>query len=188
MIAKAGRITGNRGVTLIELLVVIAIIAILSGITMMSANLIRGERLRAATQTLLADLQKCRTDAMTIGPTSGGAFPNLRGCGIRFNTASSYVRFKFNDQNGNYQYDDTTEELSPSTQTLPNVQISPIYNLFIFDRFGFPRLATSGKTWEMMSAAVITLSYPGVPQVKCIQLETISIREGLWNGTTCDRI
>ena len=104
------------GITLVELMVVIAIIAILAGIGTFGIDSVRRERLSSATRSLLADLQKARSDAMTSGPTS--SIPNMRGGGIRFSSATSYVVFTFNDSITNFGYDDDSEEKNAQTVDL----------------------------------------------------------------------
>ncbi len=188
---------GNKGFSLIELLLVVIIIAIIAGLSMMSTTLIRRERLRASTQTLLADLQKIRTDAMTSGSivsSSSGTLNSVAGSGIRFSSPTSYVLFKFNDTDNDYVDDGAGEEAVSLTQTVnSSEQItltvnppSPIAtNVIIFDHFGFPRYSVAPSIWQMLPYTVIKLSYQGVVQIRCISIDTNSIREGLWDGATC---
>jgi prepilin-type N-terminal cleavage/methylation domain-containing protein len=202
-IARTHR-ASESGFTIAELVVTIGIISILAALAMMSTSYINKERVKSATKELYADLQKARNDAIVTGPTA--LTPNKLGMGIRL-TSSSYTIFSFNDKNpppnGNYAYDGTDEEAQPVfTKTLTsNVKLTDSLNggalvapistqvIVIFDKFGFPRVATDN--WKLINGddvpapVVIGLTYPGVANyTRCISIGRNRIQEGFWNGTT----
>ena len=190
----------DSGMTLIELMVVIAIIAILAVISTLSMDFIHKERVTSSIKEVASDLKKVRMDAMTAGPTT--AAPNTRGMGIRFTSVSGYDLFTFNDCSGDYRYGvdgctgSTREEADTRTVTLPaSLQlkrlsggslVSPanaLDDIIMFDRFGQARTSE----WAMAAEGtplILVIQHVSGLHGKCIRLDSNSIREGSWNGTS----
>jgi prepilin-type N-terminal cleavage/methylation domain-containing protein len=188
-----------RGFTLIELMVVIAIIAILAVIASLSVDLIRKEQVSSRTKRLLADIQQARVDAMTVGPTT--TIQQMRGAGIRLVSPTSFVVFKFNDCDKDYTYDvdgcpgpEPREEAEAQAATMPSpIEVKRLNagslenpanvtaaDILIFDRLGMPRT----YEWSMVSDFTIVVRHQSAGHAKCIIIDTNSIREGSWNGST----
>jgi prepilin-type N-terminal cleavage/methylation domain-containing protein len=179
----------EKGFSVLELLAVIAIIGILAGMASLSTSYIRRERLAGAARTVLADLQLARGRSLTTAPPDN--IPNLRGFGINFVSANSYSTFTFDDHTlPSFQYNDATEAFNPRTTALPSsVQMTiggaaPANRIVIFDRFGIPRTDNWGT-----GIMTIVLRDPSVANfVKCINVSETRIREGNWNGASCDQL
>ncbi len=187
-----------RGFTLMELMVVIAIIAILAVIASLSVDLIRKEQVSSKTKKLLADIQQARVDAMTVGSTT--AIQQMRGAGIRLVSPTSFVVFKFNDCNQDYTYEidgcagPAREEAEAQAATMPSsIEIKRLNagslvnpadvtaaDILIFDRLGMPRT----YEWSMVSEFTIVVRHQSAGHAKCIMIDSNSIREGSWNGST----
>jgi prepilin-type N-terminal cleavage/methylation domain-containing protein len=177
---------GTQGFTLVELVVVMSIIIIITSFASLSTDLIRRERVAGVSKEIYADLLKTRLDAMTKGG---------KGFGIRLESENSYVLFKFNDCNDDYNYDASAcdasgrEETEVVKKTLNHGVIlhktdpftSVNNDIRIFDRFGTPR----HHTWGMGGITIIVTSQPDAGLVKCISVSANRIRESLWNGTEC---
>ena len=199
----------DSGMTLIELMVVIAIIAILAVISTLSMDFIHKERVTSSIKEVASDLKKVRMDAMTAGPTT--AAPNTRGMGIRFTSVSGYDLFTFNDCSGDYRYEvDGVRALSMIAQLgcpfscgfcggresafLRRVRnrlsggslVSPanaLDDIIMFDRFGQARTSE----WAMAAEGtplILVIQHVSGLHGKCIRLDSNSIREGSWNGTS----
>jgi prepilin-type N-terminal cleavage/methylation domain-containing protein len=187
-----------RGFTLMELMVVISIIAILAVIASLSMDLIRKEQVSSRTKELLADIQQARVDAMTGGPTT--TIQQMRGAGIRLVSPTSFVVFKFNDCDQDYTYDvdgcpgPAREEAEARVATMPpSIDIKRLNagslvdpanvtaaDILVFDRLGMPRT----YEWSMVSDFTVVVRHQAAGHAKCIIIDTNSIREGSWNGST----
>jgi hypothetical protein len=133
---------------------------------------------------------------MTQGTDTG--VPQLRGFGIRFESAHSYRLFRFNDSNMNSLYDGVSEEASLSedgaiSETMipqpielriksRGTLIEPEDDVLIFDHLGIPRQVNFG-----FSQLSVVIQNPNVidNQKKCISISFNRIREGIWDGSNC---
>lgn len=186
------------GFSIVELVVVVSIIAILATIAALSTDFIRKEQVSSKNKELLADLQRARVEAMSEGPTT--AVPHMRGVGIRLVSSGSYVIFKFNDCNENYEYnaDGCTgpqrEEEGAQTFAVPSSleilrlsgglvePVNSLDDILIFDRLGMLR----STAWSAATAAVLVVRHKTTAHAKCISIQASTIREGVWNGSTCE--
>jgi prepilin-type N-terminal cleavage/methylation domain-containing protein len=189
----------TKGVTLIELVVVLAIVTFLAALAAIGPGFISTEKVRNTSKELLADLQLIRHYAMMQGPDVAAS--DLRGYGIRFESKNRYRLFRFNDSNQNFFYDGAAEE-SPLTSGETAVRqrdipapldlkvksgeaLADIKNaIVIFDHLGMPRQANLGV--QQMS---IVIQHPDMGEVakQCITVSYNRIREGAWNGSTCQQ-
>lgn len=178
----------EKGFSLIELLIVVALIAIVAAIAMWGTGSIQGRNLTAASKQLYGDLQKTRIDAMTQSPSGA----NSRGFGIRFVSNTTYTVFEFNDANGDFQYAGTGEETNTRQVTLPSGVTVTVgdagdptlaANIRIYDKGGMIR----NTSWSIGNTQDIkyVLSLSGVSQKRCVKIETVRIREGVWDGNNC---
>ncbi len=181
-------IQNEYGVTLIELIVVVAVIGIMIGISAISFSYVAKERLSSATRGLVADIQQKRVDALTSGQTVN----TIMGSGIRFVPPASYVLFTWNDINTDFLYSGVSEEVSATTNTLSsnltlNIQDAyPLYTVLIYNRLGVPkRYMTDGTPLEDTLNMTIDLQANNANIIKCINVSTNAIREGVISGTTC---
>jgi prepilin-type N-terminal cleavage/methylation domain-containing protein len=187
----------SQGVTLIELLIVLSIISILAALVAIGPGFTSTERIRSAAKELLSDLQWIRYSSMTQGPDA--ACPQLRGLGIRFESNKRYRLFRFNDTNGNFNYDGIGEE-RPLTQGEAGIGqrdihpplelkirksgelVNPDNAVLLFDHFGIPRQTNLG--FQQMS---IIFHHPDMNELqkKCVSVSFNRIREGIWNEDEC---
>ena len=116
-------VLNSKGMTLVELVIVLVIIAIVIAIASVGPGFISTERIKSTSRELLADLQYLRQSAMTQGPDNTAT--ELRGFGVRFESANSYHLFRFNDGNSNFMYDDTSEETALPGRIGPAKEIYP---------------------------------------------------------------
>ena len=172
---------GMGGVTIVELMVVIAIMAVIMGLASMGADMIQGARLSGVTQQLLADIQFSRARAMTH---------DAHGCGIRFQSATSYVVFRFNDCNESNSYDintcaghtreeiDTTVKQIPASVVLKKTNPSGNFNndILIYDPSGISRSAT----WALGNMTILIKNNADDNGMQCISISTTRVREGVW--------
>jgi prepilin-type N-terminal cleavage/methylation domain-containing protein len=191
------RIDNCEGVTLIELIVVLSIVSILAALVAIGPGFTSTERIRSASKELLADLQWLRYSAMTQGPDA--ACPQLRGLGIRFESNKRYKLFRFNDTNGNFNYDGIGEEQALTQVGAGTAQrdiypplelkikksgelVNPDNAVLLFDHFGIPRQRNLG--FQQMS---IVFQNPDMNELqkKCVSVSFNRIREGIWNEDEC---
>lgn len=175
----------EKGFSLVELLIVIALVAIVATIALWGSQSVKGHRLTAASKQLYGDLQKIRVDAMTKSPSGATS----RGFGIRFTSNSAYTAFEFNDTNGDFTYAGTGEEANTKdivltngiTVTLQDATSTPTgtNNVLIFNKQG---LAKNYQWSQGNRTYVIQLS--GVSQIRCVTLDDVRIREGVWNAAS----
>jgi prepilin-type N-terminal cleavage/methylation domain-containing protein len=189
-------ITDCMGMTLIELVIVLVIISIIVTIVTVSSSFIETEHIRSTSKNILGDLQWIRQSALTQGPDS--IAPRLAGFGVRFESATSYHIFRFNDSNRNFRYDGMGEELPLSGEAIVRKRdiprplemkikkgatlIEPDNSIVIFDHHGLPRQAQMG--FQIMSL-VIQKPDDEDSQKKCISIYFNRIREGIWDGRDC---
>jgi prepilin-type N-terminal cleavage/methylation domain-containing protein len=186
-----------KGVTLVELVVVLAIIVIVAALAAVSSGFVGTDRVKSASKELLADLQLIRQSAMTQGPDD--AAPHLRGFGIAFESKNRYRLFRFNDGNANFIYNGTGEEISLTAgEAAPRQRdittplelkikssgnlIDPANDVLIFDQHGIPR--DTNLSFKQRSI-VIQKAADGDVQKKCVIVTFNRIREGLWDGNSC---
>lgn len=182
----SGKVKTERGFSLVELLTVVALIGIVIAIAALSSDFIKAHRLTAASRQMLADFQKARQDAMTRRTES---ITNSKGFGITFTSSSAYNQFEFNDANDNYAFD-SGEGAEPQQRTLSSgltVKLDdgtdPTGNVLIYDKRGILR----DNAWAPVTTAqTYVLTYSGVSQGRCIRIEPVRVREGTWNGATCN--
>jgi len=191
------RIDNCEGVALIELIVVLSIVSILAALVAIGPGFTSTERIRSASKELLADLQWLRYSAMTQGPDA--ACPQLRGLGIRFESNKSYKLFRFNDTNGNFNYDGIGEEQALTQVGAGKAQrdiypplelkirksgelVNPDNAVLLFDHFGIPR--QRNLSFQQMS---IVFQNPDMNELqkKCVSVSFNRIREGIWNEDEC---
>lgn len=178
------------GFSLVEVIIVMAIMGILAGFAYIGSEFLRKEKVSNASRRLLSDIQKARVDALT----SAGTTTNFMGSGIRF-TANSYVAFLFDDTvtvDSLYEKGEeepasivTTTLSSPLVISLP----SSSYSVLIYNRFGLPAIYawdTTG-TYQSLSSQVqdIVIQDVSLNVARCVEVSANTIREGIWNGSTC---
>jgi len=188
-----------KGVTMIELVIVLALITILAALAAIGTGFTSTEKVRNASNELLADLQLMRQYAMMKGPDP--AVSALRGYGVRFESKHRYSLFRFNDSNQNFLYDGAAEE-SPMTSGELSVRqrdilmpldlkvkrggglADPDNDILIFDHLGMPRQANLGV--QQMSIILQHTDMDEVPK-QCVTVSFNRIREGEWNGSSCQQ-
>jgi prepilin-type N-terminal cleavage/methylation domain-containing protein len=172
---------GMRGITLVELMVVVAIVAVVMSFASMGSDMIRGARKSGVTQQLLADIQLSRIQAMTH---------DAHGFGIRFQSATSYVVFRFNDCNNDKSYDTNTcagnsrEEIDATVKQIPasvvlkktNPSTNVNNDILIYDPSGVSRSAT----WALGNMTIIVKNDTDETGMQCISISTTRVREGVW--------
>jgi prepilin-type N-terminal cleavage/methylation domain-containing protein len=200
MNTKTGIFTAVRskaGVTMVELVVVLAIVTIVTAIVAIGQGFVSTDRIKSTTAELLGDLQWIRHAAMTRGPDSTA--PQLRGFGIRLETKNQYSLFRFNDTNLNFVYDGTGEEAPlTSGESVPKRRllhhsvalriksgvalVDPNNKVLIFDHLGNPKQANMG--FQQLSMVIQNPDLSEMPK-KCISISFNRIREGQWDGSSC---
>ena len=186
----------GKGITLVELVIVLVIIAIVTAIASVGPGFISAERIKSTSRELLADLQYLRQSAMTQGPDNTAT--ELRGFGVRFESANSYHLFRFNDGNSNFMYDDTSEETALPGESAPRKKYipgqlklrikagdrleDPLDKVMIFDHHGLPREPQMG--FQLMSIVIENPDLSDAPK-KCVSISFNRIREGVWDDQDC---
>jgi Tfp pilus assembly protein FimT len=189
-------VLNSKGITLVELVIVLVIITIVIAIATVGPGFVGTERIKSTSRELLADLQYLRQSAMTQGPDNTAT--ELRGFGVRFESADSYHLFRFNDGNSNFTYDDTTEEAAlpgesaPRKRDIPhqlklrikagNRLEDPRDKVIIFDHHGIPREKQMG--FQLMSIVIENPDLCDAPK-KCVSISFSRIREGIWDDQDC---
>lgn len=181
----------EHGVTLIELLVIVALIGIMGIISTFGFDFINRQRLSSATTKLVADIQRVRVDAVTSSQTTTTGM----GYGIRFTPPTSYTLFTWNDSNENYQYDGAGEEGNAETNTLfsklelnvLNPPGDPTFLVLIYNKSGLPMRYKSGFP-AIAGNMVLTLSEASTNIVRCVNVGTNMMWEGVISGTTCTQM
>jgi prepilin-type N-terminal cleavage/methylation domain-containing protein len=187
----------TNGATLIELAVVLVILSIIMALAAVGSEFAGEERVGGASKELLGDLQRIRQTAMTHGPDTDA--PQLRGFGVRFESARRYLLFRFNDSNLNSIYDGAAEETPLNSGELAPLRrdvsgplalaikrntglVAPDNDVLIFDGFGIPRRSNMG--FQKISVVIQTANMNAVEK-KCVSVSLSRIREGLWDGREC---
>ncbi len=175
------RNSGIKGFTMLELMVVICIMAVLMGFAYGGTDMVRRARISKVTQELLSDIQLARIQAMT---------QNAGGYGIRFQSATTYVVFRFEDCNENNSYEangcagGAREETSATVKNISSAVVLKRQNpttdfnnkILIFDRNGISRSAT-GAFGNM---TIVVKSDTDQNGMKCITISATRVREGIW--------
>ena len=186
----------KQGTTLVELAIVLAIVAIVGAVVATGYGFISTDRINAASKELFGDLQKIRHAAIAQG--ADAAVPETKGFGIRFESTRTYRLFRFNDINSNFKYDGSGEEISLQAEaTATQREISPpiaikIKNrsnlvdprntVLLFDHLGMPRQANWG--FQQKTLVIQNADRDEIP-AKCISISFNRIREGQWDGSSC---
>lgn len=197
--------------SLIEVMVVVSILAVMVTLAIQGTGLIRDQKLAAASRELMADFQRVRQEAMTQGAPRilpvAGALPDLtlnRGFGIRFASNASYVPFEFIEASpGNFQYDGVAEEfeetgkrdasntrIAPVAKTLPTsvtvtngAVTNPTGDILLYDRRGI--LRNTDLTIRTGNIVYVLKISNGSSRPRCISIDPVRIREGVWDGVNC---
>lgn len=183
-------VRNTHGFSLIELFVVLVLMGVTTAIAALGYDYVQGHRLKAASQRLFGDLQRLRQEAMTQRTLPPAA--NSLGFGIRFspgtglNNADQYILFEFNDLDDNFTYDGVNEELLPvTTMDLPASvtakdtagTLLDSGDVWIYDPLGIVRTSN----WSSVAGNTIVISRYGIPQQRCIAIDAVRIREGVWD-------
>ncbi|MBM4145025.1 MAG: hypothetical protein FJ240_01945 [Nitrospira sp.] len=189
-------LAGNsKGTTLVELAIVLAIVVVVGAIVATGYGFLSADRVKSASRELFGDLQRIKHSAVTQGPDA--AVPQLRGFGIRLESARTYRLFRFNDANSNFQYDGAAEEAFLHGETSARQKeipvplemriksggklVSPQNTVLLFDHLGIPRQANMG-----FQQKTLVINNPDNDILKkCISISFNRIREGQWDGSNC---
>jgi prepilin-type N-terminal cleavage/methylation domain-containing protein len=176
--------TDRAGFSLIELLIGIAIFGIVVTLATMSWSSAKNADLTAVTRQLHSDLQAIRADAMTRSTST-----DSRGFGIRFTSPNAYELFEFNDTNASFTWDNVGEEAGVVKKTFPSsitvtksASDAVAGDIRIYDRHG---LMHTGN-WSSAVGVTYVLRGSGTTQARCISVDEIRIREGIWDGGSCN--
>lgn len=173
----------NKGFSLVELLVLITILGILAALAVpFGADFTERHRVSSAARELYGNLQEVRLSAMTR--TSD---PLSRGFGVRFLSPSAYVRFEFRDADEDFTHQADEEiEINAVEIRLPRgVEVrvdgaDPTNNVLLYDKGG---LARTGNWGAAARRSYVILGARGTS--RCIAVSPVRLREGSWNGSSC---
>src|SRR3989338_886362 len=177
------KMPSQKGFSMIEMLLVIVIIMIIAYIAANGSDFYQSRRLMAASQQLYGDIQKTRIGAMTKSIAA-----NSRGWGIQFDSSSQYTIFEFNDGNGNFNYDSgeaaNARQVTLQTGIAVTVKGNPAGddNIVIFDKQGLSK----ATTWAGGSRTFI-VQLSGGSDGRCLVLDDVRIREGIWYASKCTK-
>lgn len=179
----------ENGFSLIELMVLIGVLGLLTSLTALGPSFVAGQKLTAGSREFMAELHHLRQRAMTARTAASSL-----GFGLRFEGASAYRTFEFNDNYDaklNYAYEDVSEEKTPvslklgtGTTLTVGAAGNPENATLFFDPRGMPRSAD----WTPVSSLTYVLHNNQSTRARCIHISTAWIREGAWDSTssTCN--
>jgi len=160
------------------------IVSLLVSLAAVGPAFVRTENVTKASRELLGDLQRIRQDAMTRRSAANGL-----GFGIRLIDSKSYTIFEFNDADGDFKYDGAGEEAIPTSRALNssvviNIDgVAPDNKVLIYDKLGIPR----STDWALENLTLVVKHESAADvQQKCVVVSTNRVREGLWDGSSCD--
>lgn len=181
-------VKSQKGFTLMEVLIVMAVAGVLAGIALFEGQrLINKGRLNSASRELYADLRRVQKDAFTLKSTYNSA-----GFGLIFDASDSnkYRFFEFNDLDTDSTLD-SGERIDPprspfsrSLSEAVTVKVggaSATSSVVLFDSRGIARTTT----WGALSNRIYVLSMPRVDPDRCVEIDFVTIAEGIWDGTNC---
>ncbi|HKK00731.1 MAG TPA: prepilin-type N-terminal cleavage/methylation domain-containing protein [Desulfuromonadales bacterium] len=179
----------QMGFSLLELLIAIALFGIVVSLATMSMSTAKSANLTALARQLHSDLQAIRLDAMTRGMST-----DSRGFGLRFTASNTYELFEYVDNNASghtaFKWDGADEEIGVVKKDFPtSVSVTIGASGVVTDDdvcvclYGRHGLAHD-KNWGMLQRTYV-LRDLRVGQPRCLVIDEIRIREGVWNGGSC---
>ncbi len=163
----------NRGITLIEIFVVITITAIALAIAIPNfSKYVKKYGVEKEITEIYGDLVEQRFKSMSSG------VPN----GMRFDSATAYTLFEFNDTNYNMQYTAGEEKDPIQKSGLKFDLICPVWpannSIVMFDERGMYK----NKNW---GGTGITIRINSPARYNCIAVSSNRIKMGEWDGSDC---
>ena len=157
----------NRGITLIEILVVIAITAIVLAIAIPNfSKYVKKHGVEKEITEIYGDLVEQRFKSMSTGVPHG----------IRFDSATQYTLFEFDDKNYNMVFDGVGEEKN-------SVQKSGLkFDLEKKGSGGFPFAVLFDEMGVANNNFTIRIDSPA--RYNCITVSSTRIKMGVWNSAT----
>ncbi|MCD6262391.1 MAG: prepilin-type N-terminal cleavage/methylation domain-containing protein [Deltaproteobacteria bacterium] len=164
----------ERGVTLIEIFVVITITAIVLAIAIPNfSRYVKKYGVEKEITEIYGDLVEQRFKSMSTG------VPN----GIRFDSATQYTLFEFNDADYDMVFDAGEEKDPVQKSGLKFDLICPVWNadnsIVMFDEKGVYR----NKKW---GGTGITIRINSPARYNCIAVSSNRIKMGEWDGSDCE--